>query len=143
YAYLVFDAHGDGRCLVVDASEAEPIEHELKRRGLTLAAILSTHHHPDHVGGNLQLSRAFDLEIMGHESEAERIPGMTRGVAHGEHFDVLGITVSVLHVPGHTRGAVVFSLGQIAFTGDTLFCGGCGRLFEGTAEQMHHSLNHT
>jgi hydroxyacylglutathione hydrolase len=140
YAYLVFDEGGDGSCLVVDACESAPVEREVRKRGLHLGAILTTHHHWDHVGGNTELSRVFDLEIVGHESESERIPGMTRGVAHGEQFEVLGLQVSTLHVPGHTLGAVVYAMGQIAFTGDTLFCGGCGRLFEGTAAQMHHSL---
>ena len=143
YAYLVFDQEGDGRCLVVDASEAAPVEREIHKRGLALGAVLTTHHHWDHVGGNLELSRALNLEIIGHESEGQRIPGMTRGVAHEEEFHVLGIAVTALHVPGHTSGAVVFSMGQIAFTGDTLFCCGCGRLFEGTAEQMYHSITRT
>lgn len=140
YAYLIFDARGDGRCVVVDASEAEPVRAELEKRGLELAAILTTHHHPDHVGGNHALSEGGHVEVIAHESEKGRVPAMTRGVAHGETFELLGISISVLHNPGHTQGGVTYTLGERCFVGDTLFCGGAGRLKEGTASQLYTSL---
>lgn len=140
YSYLLFDGRGDGRCFVIDACEAEPVREEIRKRGLELAAILTTHHHWDHIGGNLALAAEGSIEVIAHESERERIPAVTRGVTHGETFEVLGIEVSVLHNPGHTQGGVTYRIGERAFVGDTLFCGGCGRLKEGTAEQLHHSL---
>lgn len=140
YAYLIFDPRGDGRCLVVDASEADPVREELKKRGLTLAAILTTHHHADHVGGNLALSEGGRVEVLAHQSERGRVPAMTRGVSHGENFTLLSIPISVLHNPGHTQGGVTYRLGETSFVGDTLFCGGCGRLKEGTAGQLQDSL---
>ncbi len=140
YAYLLFDGRGDGRCLVIDASEAEPVRAEIRKRGLELSAILTTHHHWDHIGGNAALAREGSIEVIAHESERQRVPAVTRGVIHGEMFEVLGIEVSVLHNPGHTQGGVTYRIGPRAFVGDTLFCGGCGRLKEGTAEQLHHSL---
>ncbi len=140
YGYLLFDPRGDGRCAVIDASETEPVREEIKKRGLELAAILTTHHHWDHIGGNLALSEGGSVEVIAHESERQRIPAVTRTVTHGETFELLGEEVSVLHNPGHTQGGVTFRIGERAFVGDTLFCGGCGRLKEGTAEQLHHSL---
>lgn len=141
YAYLIFDPRGDGRCIVVDPSEPEPVRAELKKRGLALAAILSTHHHPDHTGGNRALAEGGQVEVIAHESEKGRIPAMTRGVAHRETFELLGLSISVLHNPGHTRGGVTYILGERCFVGDTLFCGGCGRLKEGTAFELYASLN--
>lgn len=141
YAYLVFDPRGDGRCIAVDPSEPEPVRAELQKRGLELAAILSTHHHPDHTGGNRALAEGGRVEVIAHESETARIPAMTRGVTHGETFSLLGLSISVLHNPGHTRGGVTYIFGERCFVGDTLFCGGCGRLKEGTAEELYTSLN--
>lgn len=140
YAYLVFDPDGDGRCLIVDACHPEPIAAELERRGLEAAAVLTTHHHWDHVGGNRYFSER-GVDIYAHESERNRIVGMTRGLRHGQGFAVLGFEVSARHVPGHTQGAVTYCFDGFCFTGDTLFCGGCGRLLEGSAEQMYRSLN--
>jgi len=140
YAYLVLSEAGDGDCLVVDPSEAAPVHDELARRGLRLRAILNTHHHWDHVGGNLALVEKWGCDIIGHESDRSRIPGFTRGVRHGDEFEVAACEFRTLHVPGHTSGAVTYVMGEAAFTGDTLFCGGCGRLFEGSAAEMHHSL---
>lgn len=143
YAYLVFVADGDGKCLVVDPGEARPVLAEVERRGLELSAIFNTHHHWDHVGGNLELLSRLHLDVFGHESEKDRIPGLSVPLADGERFSSVGATFSVLHVPGHTSGALALCTEDRAtcFTGDTLFCGGCGRLFEGSPEQMHRSLN--
>jgi hydroxyacylglutathione hydrolase len=118
YAYLVFEPRGDGRCLVVDASETEPVREEIRKRGLELRAILTTHHHWDHIGGNLMLSEGRGIEVIAHHSEKERIPAFTRGVTHGETFSVLGIPISVLHNPGHTQGGVTFRMFERSFVGD-------------------------
>jgi hydroxyacylglutathione hydrolase len=139
YAYLVT---GDERgALVVDPSEAEPVRAALSREGLTLVAVLATHHHWDHVGGvEALVASAPGLPVVAHESERARIPQLTRGVSGGETFELGGLGLSALHVPGHTLGAVTFVCEGHAFTGDTLFCGGCGRIFEGTPAMMHASL---
>ncbi len=137
YAYLVI---AGGATLVVDASEAAPVERALAERGLELAAVLSTHHHHDHVGGNEALAAARPgLPIYAHRSDLGRVPGQTAAVDEGR-FEVAGIAVSALHVPGHTLGAVAYGIGDALFTGDTMFVAGCGRLFEGTAAMMHASL---
>jgi hydroxyacylglutathione hydrolase len=141
YAYLVID-DASGEALVVDASEAPPVEAELKRRGLTLRAILSTHHHLDHVGGNEDMARTHPgVPIFAHASDERRLPGITDRVNDGDVVNIGPFEAKVLHVPGHTLGAVTYVIGDAAFTGDTLFLAGCGRLFEGTAEMMHRSLN--
>lgn len=148
YGYIVFSPEADGDCVVVDASEVAPVEQELERRGLRLRAILTTHHHWDHIGGNLHFSKAcaaqgYELPIFGHASEQARIPGLNRGLQDAECFEVAGLRFRALEVLGHTQGGLVYCLDELCFTGDTLFCGGCGRLKQGTAEQLHHSLTVT
>jgi len=141
FAYLV--SSGDGtECVVIDPSEAEPVERALEQHGLSLAAILNTHHHHDHVGGNseLKLNRR-GLDVFGHASDRGRIPEQTRFLEHGERFEVVGLEFSILHIPGHTTGAIAYVAEGVAFTGDTLFVAGCGRLFEGTPGDMFESLN--
>lgn len=133
---------GTQRAVVVDASEAEPVRAALREHGLELAAILSTHHHVDHVGGNLELLEEFPhARVFGYESDAGRLPGLTHGVKDGERFEIGGVEVTALHIPGHTLGAVAYLVDDAVFTGDTLFVAGCGRLFEGTAAQMYDSIN--
>ncbi len=148
YGYLVFSPQGNGDCVVIDASEVAPIEREISRRGLRLRAVLTTHHHWDHIGGNLHFQAQSgqapeDFPIYGHRSELGNIPGLNRPLEHGDSFEVAGLEFSALHVRGHTQGGIVYCLKQASFTGDTLFCGGSGRLKQGTAEQLHHSLTRT
>ena len=138
----VFVLHRAGQAVVVDPAVAEPVLTELERQGLELAAILQTHHHSDHIGGTPALRRRWpQAAVIAPASEADRIP-QTPGVSDGECFTLLGQPVAVLAVPGHTRGHVAYHLPESGhlFCGDTLFAGGCGRLFEGTPEQMHQSL---
>ncbi len=146
YAYLLV---GDGgRAVVVDASEAAPVRDALRREGAALAAIWSTHHHWDHVGGNEELAREHAggeaLEVVGHASDRGRLPALTRGVDTGDRVTAAGIEAECLHIPGHTLGAVAYFVQagseRMVFTGDTLFCAGCGRLFEGSPAQMWGSF---
>lgn len=139
YAYLVRRST-ESSCVIVDACEAEPIISALTAHQLTPQAILSTHHHHDHVGGNALIARKYGVPIFGHESERSRIVGLDMPVEDQQSFTAGSAEVVALHVPGHTLGALAYRIGDMCFTGDTLFCAGCGRLFEGTAAQMHHSL---
>ena len=140
YAYVV-RAPGAGTCAVVDACEAEPIERALDELGLRPSAILATHHHHDHVGGNEALARRFPgLEVFGSTHDRGRIPAQSQFVNDGETIETAGLRFRCLSIPGHTLGAVAYVGHGAVFTGDTLFAGGCGRLFEGTPAMMYESL---
>ncbi len=141
YAYLVY-RNGAREAAVIDPCDAAPVEAALARHGLELAALLCTHHHPDHVDGIEALVRSrSDVAVVAHRNDRERTPRVTRLVQHGDIVEAAGIPFRVLHVPGHTSGSVAWLAGDVAFTGDTLFLGGCGRVFEGTPEVMYHSLH--
>jgi hydroxyacylglutathione hydrolase len=129
--------------VVVDPCDAPPVLQRLQEEGLQPVAILNTHHHGDHVGGNLELLRQYpQLRVFAHESDRHRIPGLTDPIGGGQTLDVAGMQFRVLFIPGHTRGHIAYVNDEVAFVGDTLFGAGCGRLFEGTAQQMYHALNH-
>lgn len=135
--------HEGPRALVVDPGDAAPVVAALEARGLTLAAILVTHHHPDHVGGVDALRSRLDGPVFG--PARERIPAPFTPVSGGQSIEAAGLAFEVVDVPGHTAGHVAYvhrpaQGAPILFCGDTLFSGGCGRLFEGTAAQMHESL---
>ena len=142
YAYLLL---ADDVAAVVDSPEAGPVLAELERRGRRLTHIFNTHHHPDHVGSNAALLAAFDgLEVFAGQYDRDhgRIPGQTRVLRDLEVFEWGGETCTVRAVPGHTLGHILYSWsGGATFVGDTLFVGGCGRLFEGTAQQLDRALN--
>jgi hydroxyacylglutathione hydrolase len=141
YAYLV-TADGARDAFVVDPSESAPVIDALERAGLRLVAIVNTHHHPDHVGGNEGLLVKYGpLPVYAHASDVGRVPAQTEHVDEGRAFEVAGLTLDPLHVPGHTTGAVAYHVDGGVFTGDTLFVAGCGRLFEGTPAMMHESLS--
>jgi hydroxyacylglutathione hydrolase len=140
YGYLLV-CEKTRRAVAIDPSEAAPVLERAEQQEIELTAILNTHHHRDHTGGNMELLAARALEVYGHESDRERIPGLTRGLADGDEVRVGELTGRVLHVPGHTTGHVAYLFGNALFSGDTLFTAGCGRLFEGTAELMHASLS--
>jgi len=137
YAYLV---KSGAFCAVVDPSEAAPVKAALARRGWTLTHILNTHHHLDHTGGNLALKEETGAKVVGPAKDAERIPGLDIGVDEASGWEFDGHKVQVLEVPAHTRGAITFVIDGNAFTGDTLFVMGCGRLFEGDPAMMWASL---
>lgn len=138
YAYLIVD-RASGSAVVIDPSEAAPVRDALAREGLALAAIWCTHHHWDHVGGVKELGAP---EVIGSAYDAEhgRIEGQSRGVREGEVLEHGGARFRVMEIPGHTLGAIAFVGEGHAFTGDTLFLGGCGRVFEGTMPMMRTSL---
>ena len=137
YAYLLISEGAE--TFVVDPGEAAPIREAVAQLGLRLCGILNTHHHYDHVGGNLELA-AGKLPIYAFHSDEGRVPGLTHALQDDEEFEILGQRVRALHVPGHTLGAITYQFSNFSFTGDTVFCGGAGRLFEGTPEQMHASF---
>lgn len=143
--YLWLLVRGD-RAVVVDPGDAAPVQRALAERGLRLEAILVTHHHPDHVGGVAALRAQYPVPVYGPDREATAIGTVTERLRDGDTVDVLGRRFEVLEVPGHTLGHIAYyspatDLGApVLLCGDTLFSGGCGRLFEGTPEQMHDSL---
>lgn len=145
YAYLLICPQ-TGETAVVDPSEMAPVmkalETQSKKQPLKLVAILNTHHHWDHVGGNEALLAEYpELRVYGHASDRGRIPGQTEFLEHGDTLQIGHLQGQSVHNPGHTSGAISYAFEDALFTGDTLFGGGCGRTFEGTAAQMYHSLN--
>jgi hydroxyacylglutathione hydrolase len=142
YAYLVIDPVS-GEAAVVDCADAGPVLAVVSDRGVNLTTVLATHHHFDHVGGNLDLLVAVPgLRIHGAAEEAERIPGITTPVPDGGSVEVGRLRGRGILIPAHTRGHIAYHFPdeRAVFTGDTLFAGGCGRLFEGDAAQMMQSL---
>ncbi len=142
YVFLLQDPQAR-TAAVVDPAVAEPILAALDRQGYQLTAILNTHHHPDHVGGNGQLLKRYpQAQVYGSLPDQGRIPGQTVALTAGDQIQVCGETAEIFFIPGHTRGHIAYYFAQSGhvFCGDTLFAGGCGRLFEGTPEQMISSL---
>ena len=142
YAYLIRDPKS-GAVGVVDPSEAKPVISALGDRGWKLTHVINTHHHWDHTGGNLELKAAFGARVVGPKADRERIPGADEVYGDGEIFVFGTREARIFDIPGHTRGHIAYWFEQDAalFTGDTLFAMGCGRMFEGTAEQMWSSLS--
>jgi hydroxyacylglutathione hydrolase len=142
YAYIIND--NDSKTVgVVDPSEASPIIACLKRLNLKLDYILNTHHHFDHIGGNIELKKLYKAKVVGFAGDKHRIPGLDIKVEDNMKWFFGNSSVKILHIPGHTLGHICFFFEKekIAFTGDTLFSLGCGRIFEGDHKQMLRSLN--
>src|SRR5688500_5611884 len=137
YIWTIRDA---GHAAVVDPGDAAPVLDYLDREKLALVAILNTHHHADHVGGNGELLNHEDVPVFGPQDA--RIPEVTHRLAEGERITLphFGVELSVMEIPGHTRSHIAFHGGGMLYCGDTLFAAGCGRLFEGTPQQMYDSL---
>jgi len=141
YSYIVIDPKNKNTC-VVDPSESKPIINFLEKNNLQLNYILNTHHHYDHVGGNTELKKKYKAKIVGFEGDCERIPEIDIMLKDGEIWKQDNFEAKVIHIPGHTLGHICFHFynENNLFTGDTLFSLGCGRIFEGTYEQMFASL---
>ena len=142
YAYIINDNRSK-TIGVVDPSEAKPIVAFLEKEKLKLNYVLNTHHHFDHVGGNIELKKKYNAKIVGFYGDKHRIPGIDIMVKDSEKWNFGNSLVKILHIPGHTSGHICFFFEneKIAFTGDTLFSLGCGRIFEGSHKQMLESLN--
>ena len=142
YSYIIIDLKNNNTC-VVDPSESKPIINFLEKNNLQLNYILNTHHHYDHVGGNTELKKKYKAKIVGFEGDCERIPEIDIMLKDGEIWKQDNFEAKVIHIPGHTLGHICFYFynENNLFTGDTLFSLGCGRIFEGTYEQMLNSLN--
>jgi hydroxyacylglutathione hydrolase len=140
FAYVL---HEGTRAAIIDPSEARPVIKFLNSKNLKLELILCTHHHQDHVGGIKELSRYYQCPTWASKWDLSRIDGSSKGLEEKSEIKVLGEPVQILHIPGHTSGAIGFYLPNLKafFSGDTLFSLGCGRLFEGTPEEMFASLH--
>lgn len=141
YIWLAHE-ESSGETAVIDPAVAEPVLAEAERRGWRITQIWNTHWHPDHTGGNQAIKSATGCTVTGPHAEAERIPTLDCWVSEGDMVHLGPVEAQVLEVPAHTAGHIAYHLPleQVAFVGDTLFAMGCGRLFEGTAEQMYVNL---
>ena len=137
YAYIINDQKSK-TVGVVDPSESKPVIDFLKKKELKLNYILNTHHHFDHIGGNGDLKKMYNAKIVGFSGDKHRIPNIDIPLENNSNWVFGKSKVKILHIPGHTLGHICFFFEKekIAFTGDTLFSLGCGRIFEGTYEQM-------
>tara|TARA_Y100000992_G_scaffold222156_1_gene154271 strand:+ start:1424 stop:2143 length:720 start_codon:yes stop_codon:yes gene_type:complete len=142
YSYLIINEETQIAC-VVDPSEAAPIINFLNNKKITLKYILNTHHHYDHIGGNLELKKRYNCNILGFKGDKDRIPGIDILLNDNQIWKKDNFEAKIYHIPGHTSGHIAFHFfkDKKIFTGDTLFSLGCGRLFEGTYEQMFNSLD--
>tara|TARA_E500000178_G_C16996995_1_gene743704 strand:+ start:1048 stop:1812 length:765 start_codon:yes stop_codon:yes gene_type:complete len=142
YSYIIYDSVSD-TVGVVDPSEFEPIDQIISKKYKKINYILNTHHHFDHVGGNLELKEKYNAKIVCSELDKNRIPGSEIILKSDDEFKFGSIIFKIIFVPGHTSGHIIFYSKEenTAFTGDTLFSLGCGKIFEGTYDQMFASLN--
>ena len=141
YSYLIHDEESN-TVAIIDPSEFKPCDKIIKKYN-KLDFILNTHHHADHVNGNLELKKKYNSKILGFSQDKRRIPGIDILLEENQKQKIGNLEFEVMFIPGHTKGhiAFFFSKEKIAFTGDTLFSLGCGRVFEGTHEEMFYSLN--
>ena len=141
FSYLIIDEQNNSAC-VIDPSEARPIIDHVEKFKLNLKFILNTHHHFDHIGGNKELKKKYNLKVIGFEKDKERIPEIDITLKDKEIWKSNKFETKIYHIPGHTSGHICYHFfnQNILFTGDTLFSLGCGRIFEGTYEQMFSSL---
>ena len=141
YSYLIYDEESN-TVAIIDPSEFKTCDKIIKKYN-KLDFILNTHHHADHVNGNLELKKKYNSKILGFSQDKKRIPGIDILLEENQKQMIGNLEFEVIFIPGHTKGhiAFFFSKEKIAFTGDTLFSLGCGRVFEGTHEEMFYSLN--
>jgi len=142
YSYLIIDEINKNAC-VIDPSEAKPIINFIEKNNIKLKYILNTHHHYDHVGGNIELKEKYNSKIIGFKGDKDRIPKIDTLVDDLNIWKKDNFEAKIYHIPGHTTGHIAFHFfkEKKIFTGDTLFSLGCGRIFEGTYKQMFDSLN--
>ena len=142
YSYIIIDESNKKTC-VIDPSESKPIIDFLEKNNLKLNWILNTHHHYDHVGGNSELKEKYKAKIIGFADDHKRIPEIDILLKDQEIWKKDNFEAKIIHIPGHTLGHICFYFykDNNLFTGDTLFSLGCGRIFEGTYQQMFNSLN--
>ena len=142
YSYLVIDETNNTAC-VVDPSEALPIIDFISNKNINLKYILNTHHHFDHIGGNKDLKKKYNLSVVGFKGDKNRIPEIDILVEDNEIWKADNFEARIFHIPGHTNGHISFFFhkDKFVFTGDTLFSLGCGRIFEGTYQEMFNSLD--
>ncbi len=142
YSYLLIDETNQNAC-VIDPSESAPIINFIKKNNIKLKYILNTHHHYDHIGGNIELKKKYGSNIVAFKEDKNRIPEIDILVEDNQIWKEDNFEAKVYHIPGHTSGHIAFHFfkEKKIFTGDTLFSLGCGRIFEGTYNQMFNSLN--
>ena len=142
YGVIIHDPK-TGAAASIDAPDANAVEQELKKLGCKLTDIFTTHHHDDHVAGNLRLKEIYGCRIVGPKGEAGRIPGIDVKIGGGEKFEWAGREIEIFDCPGHTKGHIAFYVAaeNLLFAGDTVFAMGCGRVIEGTLSEMWHSVN--
>ena len=142
YSYLLCDQDAN-TVAIIDPSDFNPCDKIINKKYKKLDYILNTHHHFDHVGGNQKLKEKYKSKVLGFELDKDRIPGIDIALKEKQSFKIGNTSFEVIFIPGHTKGHVAFYCKdeKIVFTGDTLFSLGCGRVFEGTYEQMFSSLN--
>ena len=142
YSYLIIDQSNDFAC-VVDPSEPNPIIKYIEDNQINLKYILNTHHHFDHIGGNDELKKKYNAKIVAYKGDNYRIPNIDIQVDDQTIWEAENFKSKIIHIPGHTSGHICFYFenDKIAFTGDTLFSLGCGRIFEGSYQEMFNSLS--
>ena len=142
FSYLIIDKTNNSAC-VVDPSESQPIISFLENKNIKLNYILNTHHHYDHIGGNKDLKKKYKSVVVGFKEDSDRIPEIDILIDSNQIWKAENFEAKIIHVPGHTSGHICFHFfkEKLIFTGDTLFSLGCGRIFEGSYEQMFNSLN--
>ena len=142
YSYLIIDELTNEAC-VIDPSEANPIINYCEKNDVKPKYILNTHHHFDHVGGNQEIKNKYSSIILGYKGDKDRIPGIDLLLEDQQIWRAGNFETKIYHIPGHTSGHISFHFmnEKIIFTGDTLFSLGCGKIFEGTYDEMYKSLN--
>ena len=140
FSYILIDQNKNA--CVIDPSESEPIINFVEKNNIKIKYILNTHHHFDHIGGNKEIKKKYNAKIVAYKNDLHRIPDVDISLKNNQIWTAKNFKSKIIHIPGHTNGHICFFFEKekIAFTGDTLFSLGCGRIFEGTYKEMFTSL---